>query len=224
MSAFFRQTGAILGRDLSVAGRAGETLSVILPFAAVAVFVVPLATDPLTTDLSELAAPVFWLAALLFGMQVALRQSGNETVTQRRHLALAGLDPVARFAGRSGAAAILILAMLAVIGPLVVVFYSPAVVPPLAPAGRTVGLFVIGLAMLTTLAGDITTGLRARSVLAPLLVAPLAVPLVIGGAQSLRALTQGGSTLTWTLVLVVADLALAVTGVVTARLLEEAAL
>ena len=80
-------------RDLRIEGRAGEVSSVVLPFAAVAVFVVPLATNTLEIRLADLAWPVYWLIALLFGMQVALRQTGTESQTQRRHLMLLGIDP-----------------------------------------------------------------------------------------------------------------------------------
>lgn len=223
MTRFWRQAWAVARRDLVVEGRAGEVAGVILPFAAVAVFVVPLATDAGPTRLATLAWPVFWLVALLFGMQVALRQTGLESQTQRRHLALAGLDPVARFAGRCLAASVMIGAVLAVTFPLVVVFYTPEV-PTLPPAAGIIGLFSVGLAMLASLAGDVTAGLRTRTVLAPLLVAPLATPLLVGASQGLEALIRGTGTLTWVLLLVVADLVLALTGVVTARSLEDAAL
>lgn len=223
MTRFWRQAGTIARRDLLVEVRAGEAVSVVLPFAAVAVFVVPLAVDLTAVELDGLAAPVFWLVALLFGMQVALRQTGTETATQRRHLALAGLDPVARFAGRAAAGGALVVALVAVLGPLVILFYSPDPVPGLGWMAPVLLLFGAGLAMLATLAGDVTVGLRTRSVLAPLLVAPLSVPLVVGGSQALQALAQGRSTLPWTLVLVIADLALAAAGVLTARSLEDAA-
>lgn len=221
-SSFWHQTGAIARRDLLIEGRAGEVLAVVLPFAAVAVFVVPLATDALAGTLEVLAAPVYWLVGLLFGMQVALRQTATETTTQRRHLALAGLDPAARFTGRTLAAGLLTLTVLLVTAPLVILFYDPPSVGRPWTMGGVLVLFSAGLAMLSTLAGDVTVGLRTRSVLAPLLVAPISLPLVIGASQALNAVWQGRSTLTWILLLVTADLALAVTGVLTARPLEDA--
>lgn len=221
---FWSQAGAIARRDLLIEGRAGEVLSVVIPFAAVAVFVVPLATDSLERRLADLAAPVYWLVALLFGMQVSLRQTAVENQTQRRILALTGADPAARFVGRSAAAALLTLAVLTVTAPLVILFYQPEPVEGLATMIPVVGLFAAGLAMLSTLAGDVTVGLRTRSALAPLLVAPLSVPLIIGASQALESLAHGRGTLTWTLLLIVTDLSLAVTGVLTARHLEEATL
>jgi heme exporter protein B len=80
----------------------------------------------------------------------------------------------------------------------------------------------IGLTELGTLAGEVTAGLRNRSALASLIVAPLALPLVIGASQSVRALVQDTGILTWILLLIASDLALAVAGVALAKPLEEA--
>lgn len=219
---FWRQTWVIARRDLRIEGRAGEVTSVVLPFAAVAVFVVPLATNTLEVRLADIAWPIYWLVSLLFGMQVTLRQTGTETQTQRRHLALLGIDPAARFAGRALSAAALILAVLVVTAPLVILFYDPDPVPRLWVMIPVLVLFSLGLAMLATLAGDVTVGLRSRSALAPLLVAPLAVPLLVGAAQTLESLSRGDGTLTPILLLVMADLALAATAALAARPLEEA--
>jgi heme exporter protein B len=221
---FWRQTLTIARRDLRVEGRAGEVTSVVLPFAAVAVFVVPLATDTLQTRLADLAWPVYWLVALLFGMQVTLRQTGSETATQRRHLALLGVDPAARFAGRALAAASLILMVLVVTAPLVILFYDPEPVSRLWVMAPILVLLAAGVAMLATLAGDVTVGIRSRSALAPLIVAPLAVPLLVGAASTLQSLTRGDGSLTGALLMVVSDLSLAITGVVAARPLEDATL
>jgi heme exporter protein B len=219
---FLTQAVAIARRDLTIEGRAGEVLGVILPFAAVSVFVVPLATDALERRLTDLASPVYWLVGLLFGVIVSLRQTGAETLTQRRQLALSGLDPAARFAGRAAAAAILTLAVLAVTAPLVLLFYNIERVPRPGTMILVIVLFAIGLAMLSTLAGDVTTGLRTRTALAPLLVVPLAVPLFLGASQTYEAILRQGSTLMWVLLMVVFDLVLAAAGTIAAGPLEEA--
>jgi heme exporter protein B len=219
---FLRQTWAIARRDLLIEGRAGEVSAVVFPFAVVAVFVVPLASDTLAVRLGDLAAPVYWLIALLFGMHVTLRQTGSETRTQRRHLVLLGIDPAARIAGRAVSAAALTFALLLATGPLVILFYDPEPIPRLWVMVPTLLLFASGLSLLATLAGDLTAGLRARSALAPLIVVPLAIPLLVGASQVLESLIRQRSTLTGTLVLVLSDLALAATVALAARALEEA--
>jgi heme exporter protein B len=221
MRRFWTQSLTIARRDLVVEGRSRETLAVVLPFAAAAVFVVPFATDALDLRLATLAFPVYWLVGLLFGMQVALRQSAVETVGQRRQLALLGVDPVARFTGRVISGSLLILVVLAVTAPLTFVFYDPDPIARPWQMAPVLVLYAVGLAMLSTLAGDVTAGLATRASLAPLLVVPVSVPLLMGAAQTLESLVRGRTTLPWVLMLVVTDLALAVTGVMTARSLEE---
>ncbi len=54
-------------------------------------------------------------------------------------------------------------------------------------------------------------------------MAPLALPLLIGAAQATDSLLRSGGILPWLLMLVLADLLLAIVGVLTARPLEEAA-
>lgn len=222
MIRFWTHALAISRRDLRVEGRSGEVLSVVLPFAAVAVFVVPLAVDTLVVDLGSIGFPVYWLVALLFGMQVSLRQTGTETQTQRRHLALAGVDPLARFTGRALAAGALIGTVTMFTFPLVVLFYDPEPRPSLLPSAGVILLFAAGLSVLSTLAGDVTVGLRTRSALAPLIVAPLAVPLIVGGARALDSLAHGESTLTWVGLIVIVDLALMASAVLAARPMEDA--
>jgi len=83
-------------------------------------------------------------------------------------------------------------------------------------------LVSIGLTELGTLAGEVTTGLSNRTVLASFIVAPLALPLIIGASQSVAALGRDTSILPWILLLIASDLALAVAGVALAQPLEEA--
>ncbi|MDX1448926.1 MAG: heme exporter protein CcmB, partial [Acidimicrobiia bacterium] len=191
MTGFWKQTWTLAKRDLLVERRSRETLAVVVPFAAAAVFVVPFATDALAVRLADLAFPVYWLVALLFGMQAALRQTGAETLGQRRQLALVGVDPVARFAGRTVSGSVLILVVLVVTAPLIFLFYQPPPVPWNWSMVGAMVLFAIGMAMLSTLAGDVTTGLATRTALAPLLVVPVSVPLLLGAAQALESVVRG---------------------------------
>lgn len=224
MRLFWRHVAVVARRDLVVEGRSGEVLSVVLPFAAVAVFVVPLSTDTLSVDLRALAFPVYWLVSLLFGMQVSVRQTGTESLTQRRQLALAGVDPLSRFIGRTLAAAVLVFSVTLFTLPLVILFYDPEPRPPLLPVLGVILVFAAGLSILSTLAGDVTVGLRTRTALAPLIVAPLAVPLIIGGSRAVESLALGRSSLTWIGLLIMVDLALAMVAVLAARPMEEATL
>ena len=221
---FWRSAVIIVRRDLRVEMRSGEAVSVVFPFAVVATWVAPLATDASPALLRDLAAPVYWLILLLFGMMIVFRQTALETSTHRRVLALTGLDPAARFAGRAAASALILTPVAgALVVPVIVLYdYRP-------PSGSwlmapVITLAATGLAMLGALAGDVTSGMRARTTLAPLLMAPLATPLLMGASQALESLISERSIISWVLVLVIANLGLAAAGVISARALEEIAL
>ena len=220
---FWGQAMEIARVDLRIERRVGDVVRIILPFAVVALLVFPLALGVDLSAISRLGPAVFWAIGILFGMQVALRQAANDRPERRDLYSLLGLDPAARFAGRSLSGSVLMVGFLAVLLVATVVLYSPDL-PPGWPGPVLLGLVLagIGLTELGTLAGEVTAGLRNRTALASLIVAPLALPLVIGGSQTLESLARDAGILPWLLLLVATDLALAVAGVALARPLEEA--
>jgi heme exporter protein B len=220
---FWSQALEIARVDLRVERRLGDVMRIILPFSVVALLVFPLALGVDLSAISRIGPAVFWAVGILFGMQVALRQAANDTPERRDLYSLLGVDPAARFAGRSLSGSVLMVGFLAALLIGMIVLYSPRL-PEGWPVPMIGGLLLtgIGLTELGTLAGEVTAGLRNRTALASLIVAPLALPLVIGGSQTLESLARGAVILPWILLLVATDLALAVLGVALARPLEEA--
>jgi len=220
---FWRQAFEIARVDLIVERRLGDTIRIVVPFAVVALVVFPLALGSRITLVSEVGFGIYWALGILFGMQIALRQSAADTPERRDLQALLGLEPAARFVGRSLSGAVLMAGFLIVLLVATTVLLDPEV-----PDGGwsvlviSTVLVAIGLTELGTLAGEVTSGLRSRTALASLIVAPLALPLVIGGSQSVQALERDTGILTWILLLIAGDLALAVAGVALAKPLEEA--
>ena len=220
---FWTQVRAIASHELLIERRTGETWSIITPFAAAALLSIPLAIGADLPLISSIGWPIFWSFALLFGMQIAWRHATNERNALRDLTILLGVDPAASFTGRALASSVLLSGFMSVIGVMTVFLYSPDHLtrwPLLIAIGV---LFAAGLAQLATLAADLTLGLGARSTLAPLLVAPLALPLLIGSARATDSLLRSSGILPWLLILVLADLLLAIVGVLTARPLEETA-
>lgn len=220
---FWDQALEIARVDLRVERRLGDVSRIVLPFAVVALLVFPLSLGVDLSAITFVGPAVFWAVGILFGMQVALRQAANDGPERRDLYALLGLDPAARFVGRSISGSILMLGFLAVLLVAMVVLYSPRL-PQGWPAPMVLALFLtaVGLTELGTLAGEVTAGLRNRTALASLIVVPLALPLVIGGSQTLESLARDTGILPWVLLLLATDLALAVAGVALARPLEEA--
>lgn len=220
---FWSQALEIARVDMTVERRLGDTLRIVLPFAVVALMVFPLALGIRLTVISQIGPAVFWALGILFGMQVALRQSAADTRERRDLHALLGVDPAARFVGRILSGGTLMLTFLIVLFLAMTLLYTPELPPGSWPlVGSSSLLLAIGLTELGTLAGEVTAGLRNRTALASLIVAPLAIPLVIGASQSVEALARGTGILPWVLLMIATDLALAVAGVGLARPLEEA--
>jgi heme exporter protein B len=199
-------------------------LRVVLPFAVVSLIVFPIALGLQVSVVDQIGPAVFWALGVLFGMQVALRQSVADSPERRDLQTLVGLDPAARFVGRVISGSVLTFAFLIALFVAMVLLYGPSL-PPGSASSLVLSSFLlaIGLTELGTLAGEVTAGLRNRNALASLIVAPLALPLVIGASQTMEAIVRGESILPWVLLMIATGLALAVAGVALARPLEEGA-
>ena len=137
-------------------------------------------------------------------------------------MSMLGMDPAARFVARVIASALLLLAFSLVLVPTVIILYAP-----IAPAGWPILSVILvmvcmGIAAIGTLSGEVTIGLRNRTVLAPLLVTPLSVPLLVSAAVATDSLLSQGSILVPALIILFTLLGVTAIGVLTARPLEEA--
>lgn len=219
---FWGQAMEIARVDLRVERRLGDAIKIVLPFAIMGLLVFPFAIGPRMSILSQIGMPVYWALGVLFGLQIALRQSANDTPARRELHAQLGVDPAARFAGRCLSGSLLMVGFLTVLFLAMALIYDPDLT-----AGLTgfmgIALFAIGLTALSTIAGELTATLRNRSTLAPLIIAPLSAPLIVATSQLWISLSQGDTILGWMLILAASVLGLLVVGVATARPLEESA-
>jgi heme exporter protein B len=219
-SPFWPQVLAIARRDLARERRAGEVVWITIPFGAVALLLIPLAVGTDENLLRDIGPGMFWVVVLLFGVLTAVRRTGTETPAQRDAVALLGIDPAAEFTGKVLAGGTMLLGFELLVGAVAVALYD-------VDLGGWPWLFLImplaaaGLAELGTLSGSIAASLTAGPALIPFLVAPLAIPLLLGATQSAEAIRQGDSILSWILLMAIVVLALAVAGVLTARPLQE---
>jgi heme exporter protein B len=217
---FWTQASAITKRDLMRERRSGEVLWVTLPFGAIALLLIPIAIGTDRPTLRAIGIGMFWVIVMLFGVLIAVRQTHAETQAQRDAVALTGIDPAASYVGRVVASFLLLIGFEAVLAIVTVALYDVPldgwVWMPLVMV-----LVGLGLSLLGTLAASIVSTGRSASALVPLLVAPLSVPLLIGATQTFEALRLGRSSLTWTIMMTIVILLLAIAGVLSARTLQE---
>lgn len=209
-------------KDLRLEWRAGEALLVTVPFGAVGLLLVPLAVGSDVPLLRQVGPGVYWVVVVLFGVLVTLRHSAVDGPAQLAVLRLCGVHPAVRLAGRTVANTVLLLAFETLLAPVAVVLYDPDLagwlwLVPVLP------LVALGLALLGTVATALTQGLAGRTALGPLLAVPVALPLLLGATQVPDAARYGGAPVSWLLLMLTLDLAVAVALGLVARHLEESA-
>ena len=220
MTGMWPQARAVAHRDLLRERRRGEVTWVTVPFGAIALLLIPLAIGIDAPTLRRIGPGLFWIVVLLFGVLVTVRRTAAEGPAQRDLTLRLGIDPAASFIGRSAANAGMLLVFEVVIGLVAVVLYDIGGTPwpwlvIIVPAAAA------GLGLLGTLAGSIAAG-QGGANLVPFLVAPLAIPLLLGATQALDAgLRSTGSILAWVLLMLLVDVLLTIVGVLTARPLQE---
>lgn len=220
MTSFRTQVLTVMRRDIARERRSGEVLWVTIPFGAIALLLVPLAIGTDAPMLRRIGPGLYWTIVMLFGVLISIRQSNSENRSQRDLVALTGLDPAAIFVGRAAASFVFLIAFEAILAVVTIVLYDVSLEGVLVLPVLIV-IVGVGLSLLGTLAaGIVATGTNAAA-LVPLLVAPLSIPLLIGASQTLEALRIGAGTLTWTLLMIVTVLVLAIAGVLAARPLQE---
>lgn len=212
------QMRALSKAEFRAAWRGGETLMVTLPFAVAALMVVPLAIGTDQALLERIGPGVVWSTVLVFASFVVVRSDGG---IDRDLVRMLGVDPAAVFAARAFVGSVFLGGFVTVMGLAGVVLYDFSLerwwwVPVIGVSA------VAALAMITTLAAAVTTGLEARSTLTPLLVVPLAIPVLLAATEATESLRSTTGNLGWILLLVMLDLGLAIAGVLTARPLQEA--
>jgi heme exporter protein B len=182
---------AMLGRELRLSVRHGaDTLAAVL-FFVLAGALFPLAIGPAPETLARMAPGIVWVCALLAALLPLDRLFGADFDDgSLDQLLLSGLPPsavaiVKALAHWLGTGVPLLLAA----GPLAVMLQlDPAAVPVLL-AGLVPGTLVLSL--FGTLGAAVVLGARRGGVLLPLLVLPLAMPVLIFGAAATEAAAAG---------------------------------
>lgn len=186
---------ALILRDLRLSFRAGgEALTLVLFFIMVAV-IVPFAIGPDRPQLMRLAPGIVWIAAflsMLLGLDRLFRADDDDgSLILMRHAALPFEAVVA---------AKLIAHWLVTAVPLIIA--TPVLALLLSMTFEQWGLTVLGLVCGTpalsafgAIGAAVTVGLRRGGLIAPVLILPLAIPVMIFGVGSGDALVGQSAVL-----------------------------
>ncbi len=187
-----RQAARLLAKDIKLDLRSLENFLSMLFFAVVILLLFAFAL-PLDDESHELMAPgLFWVTFLLSGILNLnkLFQVEKENACMDALL----LSPLSRgsiFLGKMAENMIFILAMQVLLIPLFSLFFFEALMSHFFPLLGLSFVVCLGFSSLGTLLGGLTTDVRFKEILLPLLLFPLLVPLLLAAVILLQSLISG---------------------------------
>jgi heme exporter protein B len=221
---FVRKVWAIVAKDVVTEFHSREMVSAMLVFAVLATLVFSFALD-LRGDVARAAAPgILWVTVAFAGTLGLNRSLAREQQAGCIDgLLLAPMDHSVIFFGKAIGNLVFMVVVEVMLLPLCAVLFDV----PLLQAGMLVvmGLGTAGYAAVGTLLAGIAVNTRAREVMLPVLLLPLAVPVLIASVRAVDGLLQGGTLAdvgSWVGLLVTYDLiVVAVSMLVFGYVLEE---
>ncbi len=172
---------ALIRRELALALRHGSDTVAALLFFLVTASLFPLAIGPSPSTLGRLAPGIVWVAALLATLLPLDRLFGADYEDgSLDQLLLCGLSPLGIAAGKATAHWLLTgLPLILAAGPIAIMLrldpsHLPALLTGLLPGTLT-------LSLLGTTGAALVLGSRRPGTLLPILILPLATPILIFG-------------------------------------------
>ncbi len=188
-----RRVAALLGRELRLSLRHGTDTLASLLFFVLAGALFPLAIGPAPETLGRIAPGIVWVCALLAALLPLDRLFGADYEDgSLDQLLLTGL-PASALAAVKAASHWLVtgLPLLVAATPLAIMLRMPLAALPALLGGLLLGTLVLSL--LGGMGAAIVLGARRGGVLLPLLVLPLAIPVLIFGVAAADAASFGQS-------------------------------
>ena len=183
--------GALLRRELRLSVRHGaDTLAAVL-FFVLAGSLFPLAVGPAPEVLARMAPGIVWVCALLAALLPLDRLFGADFEDGSLDQVLLSGLPAGVVAAVKAAAHWLAtgLPLLLAAGPLAVMLQMDPAILPVLLGGLLLG--TLALSLLGSLGAAVVLGARRGGVLLPLLVLPLALPVLIFGTAAVEAASSG---------------------------------
>jgi heme exporter protein B len=214
---FLRKVWAIIAKDITAELRTREMVSAMLVFSVLALLVFSFTLD-LQGKIARAVAPgVLWATVAFAGTLGLSRSMAREQQTGCMDgLLLAPVDRSAIFFGKAVGNATFMIVVEVILLPLFSALFDVSLLKPgvlLVTALGTLGYAAVG-----TLLAAIAVNTRAREVMLPILLLPLAVPALIAAVQATGGLVEGGTLAEvagWVRLLVVYDLVIVAVALLT---------
>ncbi|TAN19996.1 MAG: hypothetical protein EPN30_11185 [Actinomycetota bacterium] len=191
----WRDALLVAGKDLRIELRSRITINQILPFAFIVLIVFAFALDTSPDTLKEVAPGLFWLAVLfssILGVDRAVAIERNDSAGEG--LLVYGVDPGGIFLGKAASVFVQLFLLEIVLILGMVVLYGPKIggwlLIVLSAVFATLGISAAGV-----LYSQLASGSKAKQTLLPLLLVPVASPVLLAATKSWQDAFAGTSSL-----------------------------
>jgi heme exporter protein B len=214
---FLAKVWAIVVKDVAAELHTREMVSAMLVFSVLSLLIFSFALD-LRGAVAQAAGPgVLWATVAFAGTLGLSRSLAREQQTGCIDgLLLTPVDRSAIFFGKALGNLIFMAVVEAILLPLFSALFDVGLLLPAVLL--VVALGTLGYAVVGTLLASIAVNTRAREVMLPVLLLPLAVPLLIAAVQATGGLVEGatlGEVGGWVRLLVVYDLVIVAVSMLT---------
>jgi heme exporter protein B len=214
-----RRAFAVLWKDVLTERRSKATVNALLFFSLLLLFVFQFTLGGDHERLTAALPGLLWLGFVLSGL-VGL---GRTFLLERENDCWDGLlltpgDKSAIYLGKVAGNLLLMLIVEVILLALFTLFFNVDVGRALPALGLVLPLGTIGFAALGTLFAAMTAHVRAREVLFPVLLLPVAVPVLLGAVKATEAALAGeplSAVARWLQLLAAADVVYLTVGLLT---------
>lgn len=183
MSAYLDQMAAMLWKDLLAESRTREVVNSALVFALMMLVVLNFAFDLRVENVAAVAPGVLWVTFIFGGVLTLGRGFARERDRGTLEgLLLAPVDRGAVYLAKMATNALFMLLVEAISLPVFVALFNVSI--DWGPMLLVLVLGTLGFAGVGTLFSAMATHTRAREVMLPLLLLPIAIPVVIGTVKA----------------------------------------
>ena len=226
VSAYARRAGIVLWKDLLTERRSKESLNALLFFSLLLLFLFEFALGPERERVRAALPGLLWLGILL----ASLLGLGRSFMIERDNDCWEGLrlvpgDKSAVYVGKLAGNALMMTAVEVVLLACFGLFYDVPVAAAAGPLAAVLVLGTVGLAAVGTLFAAMTSQVRARELLFPVLLLPALVPLLLATVSSTQAVLTGqplAEVSHWLKLLAAADVVYVVIGLLTFEFILDA--
>jgi len=182
----------VVWKDLITEIRSRETLSSMLFFAMIVILVFSFSFSMDQDAVRELIAGIIWVAFAFTGI-IGLGKSFTVELQNDclEYLQLSPAPKGAIYLGKMTANLLFMLIVEILMFPLFVLFFNLDVVEEIGLLLLIFFLATLGLSAVGTLFSALTVQIRAREVMLPVLLLPLAVPVMIAAVEATRGAING---------------------------------